>query len=165
MYDYIEKEGIYFDYASLLTNTHRKLYGLYFFINDHGPAILLDKSLDRPENRRLHKCVLAEELGHHFTIPRTNIFKLYGSCSIEYLDRIQQAQDERKALEWASDILMPNVEFSRAVSEGCRSVYDLAEWFDVTEWFVYRKLGIIKVKYREMGIKLRSRDYFRIKII
>lgn len=81
------------------------------------------------------------------------------------MDKIQQAQDERKALEWASDILMPNVEFSRAVSEGCSSVYDLAEWFDVTEWFVYRKLGIIKVKYRELGIKLRSRDYFRIKII
>lgn len=81
------------------------------------------------------------------------------------MDKIQQAQDERKALEWASDILMPNVEFSRAVSEGCSSVYDLAEWFDVTEWFVYRKLGIIKAKYRELGVKMRSRDYFKIKLI
>lgn len=146
LYDYIESEGIYFNYTNLLTNTHKKLYGLYFFVEDYGPAILLDKSLDKPENRRLHKCILAEELGHHFTVPQTNIFKLYGSCSIEYLDKIQQAQDERKALEWASSFLMPNVEFNQAVSNGLQTVWDLAEWFDVTEWFVYRKLDIITSK-------------------
>lgn len=161
----VETEHIYLNYVNLLSDTRRKLYGLYFFIDGHGPAILLDKSLDRPECRRLHRCILAEELGHHFTTPQTNIFKLYGSCTVEYLQKIQQAKDELRALVWATDFLMPNTEFNRAVSEGCQSVYDLAEWFNVTEWLVYRKLGVIKRKYREeMGIKLRARDYFNMKI-
>jgi Zn-dependent peptidase ImmA (M78 family) len=163
LFDIIKAENIYFNYTNLLTSTHNKLYGVYFFEDSYGPSILLDKSLAKPENRRLHKCILAEELGHHFTVPRTNIFKLYGSCSIECLDKIQQAQDERKALKWASDILIPNVELSRAVSDGCQSVYVLAEWFDVTEWFVFRKLGILETKYRDIGSRIKSRDYSRIK--
>jgi Zn-dependent peptidase ImmA (M78 family) len=126
-----------------LNKTSNKLYGIYFYVNDYGPAILLDKSLDKPGNTRLHRCILAHELGHHFTAPKTNILRLYGSSSTKYMDKIQQAQDERKALEWASNHLMPNVELSRALSQGCINVYELAEWFNVTEWFVYRKIEIM----------------------
>ena len=165
LFDIVNAENIHLLYTNLLTSTYNKLYGLYFFDEGHGPSILLEKTLDKPECSRLHKCVLGEELGHYFTAPQTNIFRIYGSCSVEYLDKIQQARDERKALEWASNFLIPNVEFNRAVSEGCKNVYDLAEHFQVTEWFVYRKLGIIKAKYREQGIKLRSRDYFNMKIV
>lgn len=162
LFDLIEQEGIYLEYASLFEKAN--VHGLYLS-DSKTNVIILDGNLDKPENIKLHKCVLAEEIGHHFTSPRTILYQLHGSCSLDRLKLKQIAQDEYKALVWATNFIMPNVEFNRAVSEGCRSVYDLSEWFDVTPWFVYRKLGIIKRKYRGMGIKMRSRDYFKVKLV
>ncbi len=171
-YSIIEQEQILLEYTDLSSKTRSNLYGLYLS-DGYGCVILLDKLLDKPENRRLHRCVLSEELGHHFTAPRNDLPRVFGSCSLgvtrvlpdDALSKVQIAQDERKALEWATNFLMPNNEFNKAVAAGCRTVYDLAEWFDVTEWFVYRKLGIIKARYREIAIKFRARDYFKVRLL
>jgi hypothetical protein len=165
LFDIVNNENIHLLYTNLLASTHNKLYGAYFFDEGYGPSILLDKSLDEPGCSRLHKCVLGEELGHYFTAPKSNLLHLYGSCSADYLARVQNGKDELNALKWATDFLMPNNLFNQAIEEGCQSVCDLAEWFSVTPWLVYRKLGIIKAKYREMGIKMKSRDYFKVKLI
>lgn len=161
LFNFIESENIYLDFIDLTGRANSKLFGLYLS-HPKRPIIVLDVSLYLPENRRLYKCVLAEELGHHFCTPRTNVLQMFGSCSIiDSKDKILQAQDEFKALVWASNILMPDIEMRQAISDGCKTTYDLAEFFDVTEWFVYRKLGIVKAKFREKGFKLRSRDYFK----
>lgn len=146
LFSVINAEQIYFSYAKLLSNTRSTLYGVYFYVHGSGPAILCDSSLEKPENRRLHNCVLAEEIGHYFTAPQSNIFKMYGSCNLDYLHQLQRSRDEIKALKWAVNYLIPDEQFNKAILDGCQSVHELAEFFDVTEWFVYRKLGAIKIK-------------------
>lgn len=136
----VEKEHIKVIYKEM-SHIPERLHGLYLYDKRFGPLIILGKHL--LTNYRLHKCVLAEEIGHLYTSPRTNILTAYTSANLKAL----MSQDERKALEYATNLLMPNGEFNRAVSEGCQSVYDLAERFDVTEWLVYRKLEILKTKH------------------
>lgn len=139
----VEREKITVRYKNLLK--HRStLFGLYFyddFEDVSGPAIILDKSLTN--NYRLHRCVLAEEIGHFFTAPRTNYLVAYTSYTTEMI----MSQDERKALQWATDYLMPNNIFRQAVKNGFRTVYDLAEFFDVTEWMVYRKINFLEQQF------------------
>jgi len=71
-----------------------------------------------------------------------------------------QSQDERKAMQWATDYLIPDVELMKALKVGCRSCFELAEYFDVTEWFMYRKLGLLKMCFRRTGLKVKGRDLF-----
>lgn len=154
----VEKEHIKVIYKEM-SHIPEKLHGLYMYDKRFGSIIVLGNHLLC--YYRLHKCVLGEEIGHFYTSPRTNILTAYASASLKVI----MTQDERKALEYATDLLIPSDEFDRAVSEGCQSIYDLAEWFDVTEWFVYRKLEILKTKHREMGIKMKSGDYFKVKLV
>ena len=150
-----EKENIRCEYRNLLAEQEH-LYGLYIFHPVLGPVIILDESLKN--HRRLHKCVLAEEIGHYNTAPRSNYLIAYGS----YNNKIIMSQDERKALQWATDFLIPDVDLTKAVHSGCRSCFELAEYFDVTEWLVYRKLGFLKMCFRRTGLKVRGKDLFDI---
>jgi len=115
-------------------------------------VILLDRSLDRPENRRLHRVVLAEELGHYYTVPQSNALRFLGYSAFSDNEEIQIDRDEFRAVKWATSFLMPNHRLDQAITDGCRSVYDLAEWFDVTEKFVKSKLAVMRMK-RELGFK------------
>ncbi len=120
------------------------LLGLYVAHPRAGPMVFLDNQLIH--RTALHKSVFAEEIGHYMTAPRTNIlrvcksFKMFG----ENNETIMMAQDERAALRWATGFLMPDVELCRALSQGYRTCYELAEYFDVTEWLVYRKVELWK---------------------
>jgi len=71
------------------------------------------------------------------------------------------AQDERKALRWATNVLMPDLEFLHAVRKGNSTVYSLADYFDVEEWFVLAKIGFIRVQARESGGKIKWRDIIK----
>lgn len=129
------------------------LWGIYisdlatlvdFRINKTCPAILLDKSL--VANYRMQKCILAEELGHHMTAPRTDIRKIYTSFKkFSGNEEIKMAQDERKALLWATEFLMPTKNFCRLLSKDYL-LYELADEFYVTEWMVWRKMEFLKIK-------------------
>lgn len=103
--------------------------------------IFLDKSL--PKYPRLHKCVLAEELGHYYTAPRTSIIQVHTSAYINII----MDQDERKALKWATNFLISDKSLFQAYKMGLHTCYDLAEYFDVTEWFLFRKLSFIRARY------------------
>lgn len=130
----IEKEKIRVEYADM-SDIPERPKGLYMYDPNTGPIIILDIKM----TGRILKCVLAHEIGHFYTSPRTNILKAYTSTN----QRTQIAQDERNALEWACSFLMPNVEFCRALSDGYTDAYNLAGYFDVTEWMVHRKFGFI----------------------
>jgi len=141
LFKIVEQENIVLKYSNIYTSK-RKINGLY--LKDYsGPIIILDKRLEK--NNRLHKCVLAEELGHHFTVPRTNIVKIYASYNVYNKNNefIKMAQDERKALRWATDFIINDVDFCRAVKEGYSSIHELADYFEVTEWFVYQKIQFL----------------------
>lgn len=138
LWEIIEREKIGVKYIDL-SHVPENIHGLYFYEKRIGPLIILDTQLKH--SRRLHKCVLAEEIGHFYTSPRTNLLVTYTSANLQ----IVESQDERKALQWGTDFLIPDAELIKALAEGYHSCFELAEYFDVTEWFMYRKLGFLKI--------------------
>lgn len=145
LWEIVDKENITVRYENLLCFPER-LHGLYIYDHRIGPLIILGHHLE--QNRRLHKCVLAEELGHYKTSPRTNLITTYTSANLKLI----QSQDERKAVQWATDFLIPDVQLIEAFRAGCRTCFELAEYFDVTEWFMYRKLHM---SYNRTSLRVR----------
>ena len=163
LWDVTIHENIYVSFEKLWT-PENKLLGLYLYRQDTGSVITLDKKL--LDDRRLLRCVLSEEIGHFYTAPSTNLLKVYGSHSVYGYNSeiIKMAQVERRALQWATDFLISDAKLCRALSEGYRSCFELAEYFDVTEWFIRRKLLFIKKCFRHCGIKVKGRDLFDMEI-
>jgi Zn-dependent peptidase ImmA (M78 family) len=122
----VQQEGIYLDYDHL-DYGRRKLYGLYFYDRERNkPFIILDIRLD--VNPVLHRCVLAEELGHYFTVPRSKFTKPFAS----YGDRLEISRDERRALNWAARFLISEESLKEALAQQYRSIHELAEYLGVT---------------------------------
>lgn len=127
--------------------------------------ITLDQAL-RNEPQKL-KCVLAEEIGHILFPPRPGHVRYHSKKYID-VDCISRsnvkaivAQDERKALQWATDVLIPDDQFWEAIKGGASTVYLLADWFDVERWFILVKVGFIRRQARDDGQKLRWRDIIK----
>ncbi|WP_052299146.1 ImmA/IrrE family metallo-endopeptidase [Thermaerobacter marianensis] len=127
-------EGILVEYVPLLPS--KGLLGLYLR-TPHGAAIVLDSSL--PANPRLERCVMAEELGHHFTVPVTSTFVACTSATA----RTSYRRDEARALRWACDHLMPLDQFLQAMREGVSTVEELADYFYVTPWMVHARFRFL----------------------
>lgn len=138
----VEREGILVLYRQL--DPASGLLGLYIR-EECGAAIVLDTSLT--SNPRLERCVLAEELGHHYTAPITSVFTAYASATF----RTSHSRDEARALRWACDYLMPVDKFLRALREGVTSVEDLADLFDVTPWMVHQRFRFLPTNDRSGG--------------
>lgn len=155
--DLAKKESlgpIYRDMASL---TENKLLGLYIW-DAEAPFILLDQSLNN--NYRKHVVTLSEELGHHYSGVRRNFFITDDSHG-----RIIMAKDEVQAMRWATDRVIPDAKLIHAVEElKLRSCWELADYFEVTQPFMWRKLGFLRNCFRATGIKVRSRDIYTIKL-
>lgn len=126
------------------------LWGLYVLDPTIGHLIVLDRLLlSRP---RLHRCVLAEEIGHALHPPRPGHLRFYRRpWRVVDNQAVIVAQDEAKALRWATDFLMPDVEFWRAVSKGYNTVPELADYFYVEEWFVRAKLKFLSTRNHTTG--------------
>lgn len=145
----VEVEGITVKYEAL-SHVPESIYGLYVWSRALGPLIILDSSL--LYRRQLRKCVLAEEVGHHFTAARSNLLVAHTSYRLE----IEMGRDERRALRWATEFLVPDKELFRAIEKGYRTIPDLAEYFDITEWFLQRKLDLTPWQYR--SVRQENRD-------
>ncbi|WP_419670157.1 ImmA/IrrE family metallo-endopeptidase [Alicyclobacillus macrosporangiidus] len=126
MLDLIKSEAIVLDYDRLDFST-KKLYGVYFYERVRQKAfIVLERRIDtRPT---LHRCVLAEELGHYFTVPCSKFTKPY----VTYADRLKLTRDERRALSWAARFLISDDDLKEALAYRYRNLSDLAEHLGVT---------------------------------
>ena len=102
------------------------------------PAIFLDASLQ--EFPSLLRCVMAEELGHHFTTTGNCLCRTY----FNYRDRLSVSKAEHRALRWAAKYLIPKDKFVMALQNGIRERWELAEHFEVTEQMVEFRLGLMK---------------------
>lgn len=91
------------------------------------PVIGLDRRLTR--DRCHFRCVLAEELGHHFTTVGNVIPRTY----FHHRDRLVTNLAEYRAMSWAASYLMPIESLNKAVLEGAREPQQLASRFLVTE--------------------------------
>lgn len=134
--------------------------GLLGKANARKKTIHLDSSI--VHRRRLHRSVIAEEIGHILYPPRSGHTAYH---SITYYDLENRgnieaivAQDERMALDWATGVLVTNVEFWGAIKDNVNLLWELAEYFDVEEWFMRHKIAYIRRKARKCGHKLKWRD-------
>ena len=82
-------------------------------------------------------CVLAEELGHHYTT--------VGNI-LDQTDAGNRKQ-ERRARLWAYKRAFDLIDLVSAYKYGCRNRYEIAEYLEVTESFLQEALDTYKEKY------------------
>lgn len=82
-------------------------------------------------------CILAEELGHHFTS--------YG----DILDQTKHENEkqELRARAWATEKLLPLDRVVAAFEHGCRNLFEIADFLDLTEEFITESVEYYKRKY------------------
>lgn len=106
----------------------KNLKGLYFNEN-----IAIEKSLTQKEKA----CVLAEELGHHYT----------SAGNILDLEKSENIKQERRARMWAYNKQIGLVGIINAYKRGCRNLHEMAEYLDITEEFLRDALEAYRSKY------------------
>lgn len=82
-------------------------------------------------------CILAEELGHHYT----------SVGDILDQSKIENRKQEKKARGWAYQKLVGITKLIEAYKAGCRNRYELAEFLEVTEEFLQEAITYYKEKY------------------
>lgn len=92
---------------------------------------------DRLETSAERACVLAEELGHHYT------------AAGDILDQslTVNRKQEQKGRAWAYDRLIGLAGIVRAYKRGCRNRYEIAEELGVTEQLLVDALERYREKY------------------
>lgn len=84
-------------------------------------------------------CVLAEELGHHYTT----------SGNILNMTDVQNRKQERHARMWAYNCMIGLTGIISAYKTGCKSTFEMAEHLEVSEAFLIEALETYKSKYGE----------------
>jgi Zn-dependent peptidase ImmA (M78 family) len=108
----------------------------YFRRFGFPPTIFLDSRL--PRNRRHFRCVLAEELGHHFTTAGNRLPQVH----MHYRDRLTINKAEYRAQSWAARYLVPLDKLLELQKKEGSEVWMLAEEFDVTEDVMRFRMGL-----------------------
>ena len=138
-----KKENINIVYLPLLKQKEG-LWGMYTPGSPgKKPTIYLDLELEKPSLYRLARCILAEELGHHFTGVKS-FFSVYP----DYTLKRKMSADDEKALRWATNKLIPTNEICVLIEEGICECVDLADYFGVTAWFMYKKMNYIQYQVK-----------------
>lgn len=144
-------------------NRKRKRELLAFTVS-RFKTIILDHSIlnDLPKL----KSVLSEEIGHILHPPRPGHIRYHSRRFYQRDDcsmiKYNVAQDERKALDWATGVLMPNVEFNRFMENGGYSISEIAEHFEVETWLVEHKIGYYRRKqFENYGRRVKWRELIR----
>ena len=104
------------------------LSGLYYNGN-----IAIEKKLTQTQKT----CVLAEELGHHYT----TVGNILDQSDPDAM------KQERKARLWAYNKLIGLSGIIQGYKAHCRNRYDLAKYLDVTEEFLAEALACYRNKY------------------
>lgn len=104
-----------------------------------GNMIILDESI---KSKAEENCILAEELGHQITS--------FGQIINQ--NDVVNIKQEIRARRWAHDKMLQVEDILKAYKEGCRSLFEIAEYLGVTEEFLLeasetfsRRYGICKL--------------------
>jgi Zn-dependent peptidase ImmA (M78 family) len=132
LFEIAAENNISIEYVNFPDN----IQGLYFKDEGIDPVIgINNKIISDPS---LFTCVLAEELGHHFTT--------VGDCAAEYYsysDRLIVNKKETLALKWATELLMPLNEIVQAVKDKITDFHEIASYLQVTEQFLLKRFEFI----------------------
>lgn len=104
------------------------LKGLYY-----NGCIAIEQGLSSNEK----SCILAEELGHHYT----TVGNILDQSSVS------NRKQELRARMWAYNKLIGLLGIVKSYEHGCRSLYDMAEYLEVTEEFLKDALERYRQKY------------------
>ena len=102
-----------------------------FYIDNN---IAINTSVDSPTEK---KCVLAEEMGHHYTSV---------GCILDQTD-LQNRKQERQARLWGYNRLIGLTGIIRAYKAGCQSRHDIAEYLDITDEYLQECIDCYREKY------------------
>lgn len=105
------------------------LKGLYY-----NGSIAIEKNLTSTEKT----CVLAEELGHHYT----------AIGNILDQQKVANAKQELHARTWAYNECVGLIGIVKAFETGCQSLYEMAEYLEVTENFLKDALEAYRRRFR-----------------
>ena len=128
-YEYLQSEACEEGIEIIEKNFSKNIKGLYC-----DGTVAINKNIDTTTEKA---CVLAEELGHHYTTVG-NIIKL---------DTSQNRKQERQARLWAYNKMIGLHRLVRAYDHGCRSRHEIAEYLDVTEEFLEDCIECYRAKY------------------
>lgn len=106
-----------------------KIKGLY-----SDDVIAVNKNLNTNAEKA---CILAEELGHHYT----------SSGNILNQSEISNRKQERRARAWGYKKLAGIIKLVNAYNDGIRNMYELSEYLGVTEDFVNEAIKYYREKY------------------
>ena len=109
--------------------TSDRLKGLYC-----DGSIALNKELKTEPEK---KCVLAEELGHHYTT----------SGNIIDIKNTENRKQEHRARVWAYRKALSLSDLVSAYKRGCKNRYEIAEYLNVTESFLSDAIEHYKSEY------------------
>ncbi|MED4184606.1 ImmA/IrrE family metallo-endopeptidase [Priestia megaterium] len=118
-------------YSNILMNEIPLMHGFKGLYYDG--RILIDKNLDETEKY----CILAEELGHHFTTVG----------NILNQDSIVNRKQEKLARRWGYNEILFLSRLIEAFHNNCTNRYETASFLNVTEKFLQEALDWYKEKY------------------
>lgn len=95
--------------------------------------IAISKNLNMSEK----KCVLAEELGHHYT----------SVGNILNMEDLSNRKQERQARLWGYNKLIGLTGIVNAFESGCQSAYEAAEFLEVTVEYLQECIDCYRDKY------------------
>lgn len=109
-----------------------------------GNRIAIRKDIDTSSEKT---CVLAEELGHHYT----------SVGDILDLSDPSKRKQERQARLWGYNKLIGLSGLVKAFEAGCQNRFEVAEYLDVTDEYLSECLDTYRDKY---GIGVTVDDYY-----
>lgn len=98
-----------------------------------GKRIAIEQDMTTTEK----SCVLAEELGHHYT----------STGNILDLSDVRNRKQELHARLWGYNKMIGLMGIIRAYRHHCRNFYEMAEYLEVTEQFLSEALEQYRRKY------------------
>lgn len=82
-------------------------------------------------------CVLAEELGHHYTTVGNILDQ----------SKTENRKQERRARIWAYKKLITLSDLIQACKKGCQNSYEIADYLEITESFLAECLNYYRERY------------------
>lgn len=99
-----------------------------------GNKIGISRTVETSTEKR---CILAEELGHYYTT----------IGNILDQQKVANAKQELHARTWAYNECVGLIGIIKAFEAGCKSLYEMADYLDVTEEFLKDALESYRRKY------------------
>lgn len=138
--DECSQSGVNVEQGNLPENIH----AIYYDDKDTEPIVVINELLKTQSEQT---CALAEELGHY----HTSCGNLLTDKSI---DKAIIRKQEYTAKKWAVQRLITIKSIIRAYEAGCRNLFEMAEYLNVTRDFLldaFKKYNSIYGKYKERG--------------